>query len=78
MRDTPEARAARQATYEALDFLHRYAESAMIHLEVADDAGVVWDMMKVREFGRKAFAAFGPINAAIVEQGRPARLEAAE
>jgi hypothetical protein len=76
MRDTPEARAVRQATYEALDFLHRYAESAMIHLEVADDAATVWDMMKVQEFGRKAFAAFAPIKAVILEQGRAARLAA--
>jgi hypothetical protein len=72
----------RQAAAEDFALAAHYAESIIRALQVGDDVGAMWNMNLLKGAGRRAFAAFAPIRAAMKEQGAldaPADLrEAAE
>ncbi|WP_294534644.1 hypothetical protein [uncultured Rhodoblastus sp.] len=68
----------RAAAAEEFALCAAYCDLIIGHLQVGDDAGVVWSMELFRGAGRRAFAAFAPIRDAMRARARPEISEAAE
>lgn len=69
---------ARETAMQDFALAAHYAHMINDHLAVGDYAGAIWDMEQFKAAGRRAFAAFAPVRAGIMERGRAARQEAAE
>ena len=56
---------AREEAWRLFGAAAHYLRCAQSHLEIADDAGALWDVQHAREYFKTALKAFGPARAAM-------------
>ena len=60
---------AREETYRLLQSVIHYSSCAQMHLEIADDAIAIYDIVAARGYFISAIRALEPIRAAIRKEG---------
>ena len=61
----------REAAHEELALTEHYCQCARMHLQVADDAVTILDLLSARDHFTVALRAFTPIRDSMKAQGRP-------
>lgn len=69
---------ARADTVEALEVAHAYIACAIMHIDIGDVSGAIWDLQQLFDVCRRAARAFGPVREAMRQRARDALGEAAE